>query len=251
MKTAKDSNEKYHSSPGISASGLKTIYKKSVYHYLNRKPFESKSMAFGTAVHTALLEPDNFNKEYYVLHNIDRRTKAGKEQFAAAEKLAKNKIMLPGQDKERIDAINKNFKKSTLAQYYSKGQIELSHYGEFQGANVRIRPDVLNRHKDFIADVKTCQDNSPKAFKNDVYKYSYHLQAAFYMDMLEINHFRFITVQSTYPFTVEVYALSEEMIEQGRLAWKQAFADYQMYLETGVIPSYNWYQYANDGSYLL
>jgi exodeoxyribonuclease VIII len=187
MKTAKDSNEKYHSSPGISASGLKTIYKKSVYHYLNRKPFESKSMAFGTAVHTALLEPDNFNKEYYVLHNIDRRTKAGKEQFAAAEKLARNKVMLPGQDKERIDAINKNFKKSTLAQYYSKGQIELSHYGEYQGANVRIRPDVLNRHKDFIADVKTCQDNSPKAFKNDVYKYSYHLQAAFYMDMLEIN----------------------------------------------------------------
>lgn len=251
MKTAKDSNEKYHSSPGISASGLKVIHKKSVYHYLNQKPFESKSMAFGTAVHTALLEPDNFNKEYYVLHNIDRRTKAGKEQYAAAEKLARNKVMLPSQDKERIDRINENFKKNTLAQYYSKGQIELSHYGEYHNASVRIRPDVLNRHKDFIADVKTCQDNSPKAFKNDVYKYAYHLQAAFYMDMLQINNFRFITVQSTYPFTVEVYALSEEMIEQGRNAWKQAFLDYEMYLETGVVPSYNWHQYANDGSYLL
>ena len=251
MKTAKDSNEKYHSSPGISASGLKYIYQESVKKYLKRKPFESKAMALGTAVHTALLEPDNFNKEYYVLHNIDRRTKAGKEQFATAEKLARNKIMLPSQDKEIIDSINVNFKKSTLAQYYCKGQIELSHYGEYQGAKVRIRPDVLNRHKDFIADIKTCQNNSPRAFKNDVKKFSYHLQAAFYMDMLEINHFKFIVVETKYPFSVEVYTLSKEMIEQGRNAWKQAFADYQMYLETGVEPSYNWHQYANDGSYLL
>ena len=38
MKTQFDSNEQYHSSPGISASGLKAIYKKSVYHFLNKKP---------------------------------------------------------------------------------------------------------------------------------------------------------------------------------------------------------------------
>ena len=32
MKTQYDANEVYHSSPGISASGLKTIHKKSHYH---------------------------------------------------------------------------------------------------------------------------------------------------------------------------------------------------------------------------
>ena len=71
------------------------------------------------------------------------------------------------------------------------------------------------------------------------------------MDMLKINHFRFITVETTYPYNVEVYALSEEKIQEGRLAWQQAFRDYQMYLETGVKTSYNWHTYANDGSYLI
>ena len=50
MKTQKDSNDNYHSRPEISASGLKTIHKKSVYHYLNQRPFSSDSLALGTAV---------------------------------------------------------------------------------------------------------------------------------------------------------------------------------------------------------
>ena len=37
------------------------------------------------------------------------------------------------------------------------------------------------------------------------------------------------------------------MIEQGRNAWKQAFAI--MVFKTGVVPSYNWHQYANDEVY--
>ena len=37
MKIIKDTNEVYHSHNSISASGLKEIYKKSVFHFLNRK----------------------------------------------------------------------------------------------------------------------------------------------------------------------------------------------------------------------
>ena len=45
MKVIKDSNEQYHSHSSISASGLKTIYKKSVYHLLNQKFKETPAMA--------------------------------------------------------------------------------------------------------------------------------------------------------------------------------------------------------------
>ena len=65
MKIVKDSNDQYHSQDSISASGLKEISKNSVYHYLNRLPFESSAMALGTAVHTALLAPDTFYDIYY------------------------------------------------------------------------------------------------------------------------------------------------------------------------------------------
>ena len=59
MIKKQDSNDVYHSHDSISASGLKTIYKKSVYHYLNKEQFKSSpSMKFGSAVHSALLEPE-------------------------------------------------------------------------------------------------------------------------------------------------------------------------------------------------
>ena len=77
MKTVKDTNAEYHSKKDyISASGLKMIAKKSVHHYLNADFKSTPSMAFGTAVHTAIYEPSEFYKDYHIIPKIDRRTKA-------------------------------------------------------------------------------------------------------------------------------------------------------------------------------
>jgi len=253
MKVQFDSNEVYHSSSAISASGLKTIAKKSVYHFLNQKRFESSAMALGTAVHCAMLEPDLYYKDYHIIPKIDRRTKAGKEQYELETKKAEGKIVLSMDDHNKITAILDNFRKHDLAIKYCKGEIELSHYKKEDGIDVRIRPDVLNRVENFISDVKTCQDNSPSAFRRDVYKYGYHIQCAFYSDMLNIpaENFRFIAVETNYPFTVEVYGLSDEMIESGRKGWQKAFQDWKLYIETGLISGYNWNNFNNDGSLIL
>jgi len=251
MLVQKDSNELYHQSPGISASGLKTIFKKSIYHYLNQKPFESSSMAFGSAVHCAMLEPDEFYKEYHVMPKLDRRTKDGKSQYELQKQKASGKILLSYDDFKKIEQILVNFREHDLAQKFCKGDIEYSHYTKYDDIEVRIRPDVLNKVSNFICDVKTCQDNSPMAFKRDVYKYAYHLQAAFYMDMLGINDWRFVAVQNTYPYTVEVYALGEELIEQGRRAWQKAFSDYKLYIECGIVSGYNWNDFKDDGSLVI
>lgn len=253
VKALFDTNEDYHSSPGISASGLKAIFKKSVYHFLNQKPFESSAMALGTAVHCAMLEPELYYKDFHVMPKIDRRTKAGKEQFAMEQEKAEGKSLVAFDDHQKITAILNNFRNHDLAQKYCKGEIELSHYLEHEGLKVRVRPDCLNRVENFISDVKTCQDNAPIAFKRDVYKYGYHLQCAFYSDMLGIpaENFRFIAVETNYPFSVEVYGLSEEMIDQGRKGWKRAFGDWKIYKQTGIVSGYNWNEFSEDGSLIL
>jgi len=257
MKVIKDSNEQYHSHSSISASGLKTIYKKSVYHLLNQKFKETPAMALGTAVHQALLEPDDFYDIYHVIDKIDKRTKAGKEEYLKQVELSKDynsctqKIILDYDKHEIVKNILGAFRQNELAQKYCKGEIELSHYTQYEGIDVRVRPDCINRISNFISDVKTCQDNSPEAFKRDIYKWGYHLQAAFYMDMCGIDTFKFIAVTTTFPHTCEVYTLSDEMIEFGRNAYKQAFEKWKIYLESGNVPGYHWYQFAKDGSYVL
>lgn len=251
MKVTKDSNNIYHSHNSISASGLKIIHKKSVYHLINQQFKETPAMALGTAVHQAILEPHDFHDIYHVIEKIDKRTKAGKEEYQKQIDLAKGKIIIEDDIHEIIKSILGDFRQNDLAQKYCKGEIELSHYTQYEGIDVRVRPDVINHVSDFITDVKTCQDNSPQAFKRDVYNWGYHLQAAFYMDMCGINNFRFIACTTKYPYTVEVYTLDEKDIEFGRMAYKNAFKQWKKYLETGVVSRYDWHNIHEDGSYIL
>jgi exodeoxyribonuclease VIII len=255
MITKIEPNKQYHSSDAISASGLKYIWKKSVWHFLNKKPYESDSLSLGTAVHTALLEPKQFYKDYIVMPKFDGRTKEGKEQKAkfleqAAEE---NKQLLDADDYKTITGILENFNKNEQALEYTKGEIELSHYLEFEGVEVRVRPDCINRVQNFISDPKTCQDNSPKAFIRDVYKWGYHLQAAFYSDALGFpaENFVFITCETVYPYSVMCYVLGEEHIENGRKAYRQALADWKFYLETGIALGYNGYETNENGLIVL
>jgi exodeoxyribonuclease VIII len=239
MKIVKDTNEEYHSQKDyISASGLKMIAKKSVHHYLNADFKSTPSMAFGTAVHTAIYEPSDFHKEYHIIPKIDRRTKAGKELYTQHIEEAKEKIILDEEDHQRILTILENLAKSE-AKEYVQGEMELSHYTEFEGIKVRVRPDCVNKVAGFISDVKTCQDNSPRAFLSDIYKFKYHVQAAFYMDMLGVNKFVFIAIETNAPYSIENYVLSDELLEKGRKKYKKAIADWKYYLETDIALGYD------------
>ena len=240
MKIVKDTNEEYHSKKDyISASGLKMIAKKSVHHYLNADFKSTPSMAFGTAVHTAIYEPSEFYKDYHIIPKTDRRTKAGKELYAEHQAKAEGKEVLDEADHQRILTILKNLDKNQQAKDYVLGEKELSHYLEYEGIKVRVRPDCVNKVAGFISDVKTCQDNSPRAFLSDVYKYKYHIQAAFYMDMLNVNKLVFIAIETNAPYSVENYVLSDELIEKGRQEYKKAIADWKYYQETDVALGYD------------
>jgi len=62
------SNEDYHTSMALSSSNLKDMLI-SPYHYWYKKNAPHKStpaLLFGTLLHTMLLEPHLFDKEYFV-----------------------------------------------------------------------------------------------------------------------------------------------------------------------------------------
>ena len=83
MKKTKDSNEYYHSQKDyISSSAIKTIAKKSVLHFMEQKPLKSDALTIGSAFHTYVLENELFFNEFMISQKINRRTKAGKEEYA-------------------------------------------------------------------------------------------------------------------------------------------------------------------------
>ena len=254
MIKKKDTNQEYHSHDSISASGLKTIYSKSVYHYLNREQFVSTpAMNFGSAVHSVLLEPEK--KEILALpKNLNLRTKKDREYKKQLVDENKDKIVVSGEEKEFLDHIIKNTLNNELANklLFTLDEIEHSYYGTYEDVPVRIRPDGIKKGR-YIIDIKTCQDASPKAFRSAIYKYSYHLQACFYSEMLGYDpaSFRFIAIENRYPFDVAVYSLSDDLIEKGKVAWRTAFNMWSNYIKDNKVSGFYWDDVNEDGSLIV
>ncbi len=241
MRKVFDTNDVYHSSDSISASGLKTIYSQSVYYFLNQKPFESDAMKFGTAVHTLLYEGrEEFKKQYYVMPKLDLRLKANKEAKKVYLKDAGDKILIDQEQSQNLFNILAHFEDNKIAMHYGNGIVEQSHYLDFEGIPVRVRPDC---HSDsWISDIKTSKDISIRAFRSEINFRNYDLQAAFYCDCLGYNpfSFRFIAIRNVHPFDVAVYALNEDQIERGRFKYKHALRQWKHYLDgEGILGIYS------------
>lgn len=227
------SNADYHAGPGISKSGL-DILAKSPLHFWDRymsaarqQSAETAAMAFGTAFHTAVLEPHDFAK-WVVLDKVDRRTKDGK---AAAEE-AEAKAALQGgrvisrADMDIIAAMNTAVWSHPVSEHLETGVPELSVYwiDEDSGVFCRCRPDWLGSSA--VVDLKTTDDASPAGFMRSAYNYRYWVQAAFYLDGLAANdvvipYFIFAACEKSRPHQVVGYNVTHDLLEAGRREYKR------------------------------
>ena len=145
-------------------------------------------MSLGTAIHMAVLQPDDFDKTYAAAGKFDRRTKVGKE---AAEKWATEnvgKIGLENDDFDRILRVHSIMTTDPLiSQFISGGVAEASWFATdpITGVQVKGRTDYWHPEKRVIVDIKTCDNAHESIFPMDARKYFYHVQMAFYSDLIE------------------------------------------------------------------
>jgi sulfur relay (sulfurtransferase) DsrC/TusE family protein len=243
IRRTNDDNAFYHAQRDyVSSSCLKSVAKRSVYHYLNTNfSTSSDALTIGSAFHTLVLEPHLFDEEFHVAQKIDRRTKAGKAKAAAleAELIAQGKMSIT----EENWAMIKNMRDNILAdkvcsEILTGGEPEVSFYVEdFHGIKVRVRPDYLG--EDYIVDLKSCQDAAPDMFSRDIYKYNWKLQAAFYADVLGMDKFYFLASEKKSPYHCQLYLMSQKSLDYGRKMYLKAIEDWKRYLDSGIAPGYN------------
>jgi hypothetical protein len=237
----------YHDSEGISRSGI-MLFKKSPLHYWNRyynpkreEDTGTPAMNIGTAFHTLILEPNEFDYRYYVEEKIDRRTLIGKER---AEQLAienRGKSMLSQTHYDTIRRMYDSFMSHDIAkEFLNKAQMEKSIYWKDVGTNIlcKARPDIW--HTNMICDIKTTQDASINAFQRSMAAYGYHIQAAMIQDGIHhVQHHRitdyiFIAIETVEPYAVGIYILDKDSIERGMMEYKQILLDYKEYIEKDI-----------------
>lgn len=217
-------NEAYHSRSEISKSSI-DLFMKSPYHYKHRDELRKESKAFelGSAVHTLVLEPHKFESEY-IVQKIDKRTVAGRE--LVKEAIEKRKTILSPEDYEIALEMSKSVLSSKVGKLLGGGIAEASYFSEIDGIGVRCRPDYYNEDLGIIIDLKTTVDASPSEFAKSCGKFNYHIQDAFYTDVMnslgkKVSTFLFIGVEKTAPYMVGAYVLSDVDKDLGREQYKK------------------------------
>ena len=191
-------------------------------------------MRVGTAIHTAVLEPETFLDRYVILpEGIDRRTKDGKAEYAILEGKAEAKgaQLLPYADFDKVMAIKSACHTHPMAkQLFRDGKAEMSVFwtDEETGVLCKCRPDwLLGGDNPAILDLKSTEDASPDGFTRSAYKYRYHVQAAWYLDGLEAalgvkpDVFMFLAVEKSAPYAPAFYYADDAMITAGRAEYRR------------------------------
>jgi hypothetical protein len=166
----------------LSFSSIKE-FSKSPRHFMQYKlrKFEpTPAMQFGSMVHCLILEPDQFEERYYAIPKIDKRTKAGKLEYALAVDAAGSREIVDGKEMEQAKRIADDLRKNDASRWV------LDHTGETEkavewndyGYDWRGFIDMDSDH--FSADLKIVADSNPKKFKWKIYDMMYHLQGTLY-----------------------------------------------------------------------
>ena len=240
-------NESYHNDfrSYLSSSDLRRLIR-SPAHYKNPARIDSPAMAFGTLVHTFVLEPHVAEARYRPRADVDGRTKEGKAVRDWESALASQQGIqfVNRSDYDAATAITASVRSHLgCSSLLSGGLAEVSGTVDgFSDVNVRIRPDYLtDKH---IVDLKTCVDARSDAFSRSVINFLYQVQAAFYVDVAEAidgkkRDFYWVAVEKDAPYAVSVFKASDAMLEHGRAQYKCAIALYKECASLDLWPAYS------------
>ena len=166
--------------PHISSSDVKTVYSKSLLHWVGQEYKESPALEMGKAVHSLILE---YEKEAVMRGPARRGTNAWKEAKELAEK--QGKIVLTEKDYDTALEIaesalfNSDFLRSKVSAKNFISEASIFTRCKKTGMLIKCRPDGLwfekQQGKGEILDIKTTQDASPEGFERELRKYNYDL----------------------------------------------------------------------------
>lgn len=249
--------KEYRSHPAISRSELFNFRKTPLHFKYAREhpPEPTAALIFGQAFHKFVLEPDGFGEEFVVAPDVDRRTKAGREQWAAFQEAANGKQIITSADMSTIQGM----RESLMANKYVRFLIEKSQHelplfwtDELSGEECKCRLDMFlgDTSPRIVADLKSCMSASKDEFSRSAYKHGYDLQVYQYLegvshnfgmapDPIKPDTFIFVAVEKTPPYAINVMAADADMISRGEQLFRDFIGTYHECKTTGDWYSYN------------
>lgn len=254
-KLIKMTDAEYNAHPGIRSSTLKKFRSaRTPRHFKHEQDNPSESgqeMILGNAFHCAVLEPHLFEERYYVMPKIDRRTKEGKALAAA---LPTDKISLEMDEWEKVHAMAKEMRDHDycrwLLQNATEKEVVIEWTDDETGLLCKCKIDFFVQYTDgdgntkhFLPDLKTTKDARLYQFSGDIFKYGYHMQAAWYTEGYRqlfgvTPDFLFAAPENTAPFAGALISVPAVIVEMGRIENEKTLHAYNQCLQKNEWPGY-------------
>jgi len=251
----------------VNNGGLKILAdkRKTPAHYLawvqSGDDEETKALAFGRALHCAVLEPDVFAATYVepVEHpyrrpsSIQRNAKKPSAQTLEAiaywdawDAANVGKTEITFADKQMLigmaDAVRRDPYAGPL---FQDGQAEATVVWNDprEALLCKARMDYYQAHRRVVVDLKSTEDASDEGFSLSVARYGYHLQHAHYasafhaMD-IPLRAFLFVAVEKEPPYCVAVHMLDAEAEARGIELRERAMDKLNRCIATDTWPGY-------------
>lgn len=219
----------YQSLDAYSRSDLLLI-KKSPFHLKAKRESlyavdekESASMLLGELVHCLVLEPDEVLERYIGAPKIDKRTKAGKADYAEFLKQAEGKIVVDETIFEKAAHMATNVIEQKLPESALKGCVierSVIWRDEESGLTFKCRPDAYNPDNGVVVDLKTTKDASYRGMQGSSARYGYFLQAAMIREALLFHGLKFkkyllICVENSAPYVYRPLIIADTALDSG------------------------------------
>ena len=246
--------QEYNAAEGIRRSDLWLMNdspEKFKYHMDNPEDESEKSPAFlfGSACHKLVLEPETFDNEFVVAPEINRRTNAGKEEWAKFLEENAGKTIISQDDLGTILDMGSAIMHHLLARRMISGQHEVPFFWKDPetGEQCKCKADVVRQvdGKYVIVDYKTTTDASTDGFNNHILRFGYHVQAAMYSEGLQVAlgldyrpRFVFVAQEKKAPYAINVIDVSEEVMDYGSMVYHELLRKYHECKEMDLWPGY-------------
>lgn len=246
------SNDQYHGAAltptyALSSSGARKIEKECLKAFWWDSPMnptrereENAAFDIGTATHTLLLEPHDFDRSVQVIYMDSWRTKDAQQQRDQAR--LNGLIPLLVRDYEYVKAMRQAFLDDPVCRTldFEDGVKEatMAWIDAETGVWLRCRPDFLPNHSRYKADIKTAASAHPADFQRAINEHGYYMQAAWSMDAHEaifneqIRQFFFLPIEKKPPFLTSVIEVDDDAIEWGRRQNRRAIRRFAKAMET-------------------
>lgn len=199
-------------------------------HAADGRTVETDAMRLGTAIHMAALEPERFAAEYVVPPKVDRRTKAGKAEWAEWVEAHPDAAHVTAEQHATATECGEHARAilDRLLPGWPMAMREASVCSDVYGVRGRARLDLCEPGE-YVIDLKTTHTLTPRAIDRACWDRGYAGQLASYRAMLDCEastttpRLGILWVQTTAPRFAALTWLSDDYQrradQMARKAW--------------------------------